>query len=135
MRVVLDTNVLVSALVGHGRPRRLLIELLEGHGVVSSAQMLGELGDVLSRSRLGFPKGQVDDFLLILVRGSVMATPVDCPGVIAEDPDDDVVIATALGGGAQYIVSGDRHLLGLREFRGIRVVSVREMLDILGNGN
>jgi putative PIN family toxin of toxin-antitoxin system len=131
LRVVLDTNVLVSALVGHGRPRRLLIRLLEEHEIVSSKQMLAELGDVLSRRRIGFTRSQVNDFLLILVRGSTLATIVDCPEIVAEDPDDDMVVATALEGRAEYIVSGDRHLLGLKEFRGIRVVTVGEMLDIL----
>lgn len=133
MRVVLDTNVLVSALVGHGRPRHLLIRLFEGHEIVSSKQMLAELGDVLSRRKFGFTRNQLKEFLLIMVKGSIVATIIEIPEIIAEDPNDNVVLATALEGEAEYIISGDKHLLRLREHRGIRIVSVREMLEILGD--
>lgn len=133
MRVVLDTNVLVSALVGHGRSRRLLIRLFEGHEIVSSKQMLAELGDVLSRRKFGFMRRQLNEFLLIMVKRSIVATIIEIPEIVAEDPDDNVVLATALEGEAEYIISGDKHLLRLREYRGIRIVSVREMLEILGD--
>lgn len=133
MRVVLDTNVLVSALVGHGRSRRLLIRLFEGHEIVSSKQMLAELGDVLSRRKFGFMRRQLNEFLLIMVKRSILATIMEIPEIVAEDPDDNVVLATALEGEAEYIISGDKHLLRLREYRGIRIVSVREMLEILGD--
>jgi len=93
--------------------------------------MLAELANVLSRSKFGFTRHQIDEFLSIMVKGSILATIVECPRVIEEDPDDNVVLATALEGRAEFIVSGDRHLLSLREFRGIRIVTVREMLETL----
>jgi putative PIN family toxin of toxin-antitoxin system len=134
MRVVLDTNVLVSALVGHGKPRRLLFKLLEGHEVVSSKQMLTELEDVLSRERFGFTQRQIDEFLSIMARGFIIVRLAECPEVIPEDPDDDVVLATASEGQAGYVVSGDRHLLKLGQYRGIKIVAVKEMLELLRNG-
>jgi len=131
LRVVLDTNVIISALVGHGKSRHLLTKLFEKYEIVSSKQMLAELGDVLSRRKFGFTRNQINEFLLMMIRGSIAATVTECPEIIVEDPDDDVVLATALEGGADFIVSGDKHLLSLREFRGIRIVTVREMLEIL----
>jgi len=131
MRVVLDTNVLISALVGHGKPRRLLIWLFREHELLSSRQMLAELEDVLSRSKFGLTRSQIDEFLTLLVKRFIISEIEEIPEVVAEDPDDDVVLATALAGGAEYIVTGDRHLLGLREYEGIRIVSVGEMLKSL----
>ena len=131
MRVVLDTNVLVSALIGHGKPRRLLAKLLEGHEIVSSKQMLAELEDVLSRGRFGFTRRQINKFLSIMARGSTLAMAMECPEIISEDPDDDVVLATALEGRAGYVVSGDRHLLKLKEYKGIMIVPVSDMLKKL----
>jgi len=131
LRVVLDTNVLVSALVGHGKSRRLLTKLFEGHEIVSSKQMLAELEDVLSRRKFGFTRHQLDEFLLIMVRRSIVATVMECAEIITEDPDDDVVLATALEGEAGYIVSGDKHLLRLKEFKGIKIVTVGETLELL----
>ena len=131
MRVVLDTNVLVSALVGHGKPRRLFVKLIEGHEIISSKQMLAELEGVLSRDRFQFTRRQIEEFLVILVRGSTMVTVAEPPEVITEDPDDDMVCATASEGQAEYIVSGERHLLRLKEHKGIRIVAVKEMLEHL----
>ena len=131
MRVVLDTNVLISALISHGKPRRLLIRLFREHEPVSSRQMLAELEDVLSRSKFGLTRSRVDEFLGILVKRFIVSEVEEIPELISEDPDDDVVLATALAGGADYIVTGDGHLLGLREYQGIRIVSVGEMLKAL----
>lgn len=51
--------------------------------------------------------------------------------VVTQDPDDDIVLRAAYDSRADYIVSGDEHMLALREFRGIRIVTVSEMLELL----
>ena len=130
--MVLDTNVLVSAVVGHGKPRRLLSELLEKHEVVSSAPMLAELADVLSREKFSaVGQSLVDSFLSILVANTDVVTIKHPLKVVQEDPDDDVVLNTAVEGRAAFLVSGDRHLLKLKRFRDTRVVTVDEMLQKL----
>jgi putative PIN family toxin of toxin-antitoxin system len=134
MRVVLDTNVLVSALVSHGKSRRLLTKLFEGHEIVSSKQMLAELVDVLSSEKFGLNRRQIEEFLSIMVRKSLVATVTECPEIITEDPDDNTILATASEGEAEYIVSGDRHLLELREFGEIKIVTVGKMLELLRIG-
>jgi putative PIN family toxin of toxin-antitoxin system len=132
VRVVIDTNVLVSALIGHGKPRRLVAELLEGHQVVSSRQMLAELVDVLSREKFKeAEKSQVNSFLSILSSRVVLVTVKQSFKTVVEDPDDDMVLSTAHEGKATYIVSGDGHLLNLKRFGGIRIVTVNEMLQLL----
>ncbi|MDG7024979.1 MAG: putative toxin-antitoxin system toxin component, PIN family [Nitrososphaerota archaeon] len=75
MRVVVDTNVLISAFIGHGRPRRLVSKLLERHEVITSPQLLAELVDVLSREK--FPETdeqQVKSFLSIISRKAMVVT-------------------------------------------------------------
>jgi len=130
--VVVDTNVLISALVGHGKPRRLVTKLLTEHVIVTSRDMLAELADVLSREKFKEVKsGQVNVFLSILVSKAIVVSGIEQLKVISEDPDDDVVLGTAYKGEASYIVTGDKHLLNLKEFRGIGIVSVGSMLDLL----
>ncbi|MFQ6135224.1 MAG: putative toxin-antitoxin system toxin component, PIN family [Nitrososphaerales archaeon] len=132
VRVVVDTNVLVSALVGRGKPRRLLLKLLEKHSVVLSRQMLAELADVLSREKFGEVRSsQIDRFLSGLVRKSKLVTVRSRFKVIGEDPDDDIVLNTAYAGRAGYIVTGDRHLLALKNFKGTGIVKVSRMLEII----
>jgi putative PIN family toxin of toxin-antitoxin system len=132
--VVLDTNVLISALVGHGKPRRLVLRLLEGETVVSSMEMMAELADVLSRVKFtDIKSSQVNSFLSKFAKRVVVVTFKRRFKIVEEDPDDDIVLSTAYGGDARYIISGDKHLLKLKEFRGIEIVTVKEMLELLRN--
>ena len=130
--VVIDTNVLISALVGHGEPKQLVIRLLEDHTAVSSRAMLAELADVLSREKFREVKNsQVNSFLTIFGSKAVVVAVKQPFQAVAEDPDDDIVLSTAYDGNAGYIVSGDTHLLKVKEFRGIRIVTVKQMLELL----
>ncbi len=129
---VIDTNVLISALLGHGKPRRLVTKLLQGHTLVSSMQMLAELEDVLSREKFQEVRNaQAIEFLSILLTKTLHITVKQPPRIVTEDPDDDLVLATTDQGAADYIITGDKHLLTLRKFKGIKIVTVNEMLEIL----
>ena len=131
---VIDTNVLVSALVGHGKPRRLVLKLIEQHTVVTSTAMLAEFADVLARDKFAEIKAsQINSLLAILARKSVFVDVKQPLKLFAEDPDDDIVLTTAYEGKARYVVSGDKHLLGMKEFKGIKVVTVKDMLELLKN--
>ena len=130
-RVVLDTNVLVSALIDDGKPRKLVLELLDKYTVILSRQMLAELADVVSRNKFSVKSGQVDRFLSSLVRMSQLVSDVARFKVVLEDPDDDVVLNTAYTGRAEFIVTGDRHLLELDKFKKTKIVTVNQMLEIL----
>ena len=130
---MVDTNVLISAVVGHGRPRRLVTILLERHQVVSSRQMLAEFVEVISRREfVQVGRSRVRSFLSIFIRQAEIVPVKQTTRVIAQDPDDDVVLGTAVEGNASLIVSGDRHLLDLKRFRGIRILTVEESLELLG---
>jgi len=131
VRVVVDTNILVSALINRGKPKKLVLKLLEEHTVILSRQMLAELADVLTRDKFAVKTAQVDRFLAVLVRKSKIVTPSSRFKIIREDPDDDVVLNTAYAGKAEYIVTGDRHLLALKEFKRTKIVKVNQMLESL----
>ncbi len=105
--------------------------LLGRHQVVCSSQMLSEFAEVMSREKFSqVSRSQVDSFLSIILRRAALVNVKQTRRVIAEDPEDDMVLSTALEGNASCIVSGDRHLLGLKRFRGVRIVTVEEMLLI-----
>ena len=132
VRVVVDTNVLISSLVGHGSPRALVTELLDKHIVLSSAQLIAEFLDVLSREKFSaIGRSQVNEFLSILTENLVILKIKSVPKIVTEDPDDDIILAIASQGGADYIVSGDTHLLRLESYEGIPIIPVRRMLDEL----
>lgn len=131
-RVVLDTNILISGLLHNGKPRRLLELAIEGRmEIVSSAEMIDELAAVLSREKFGLSKEEqaiMVDFIIRLSRITALRSRFK---VVKQDPDDDIVINTALDGNAQYIVSGDKKILGLKQFGNIRMLTASEMIGLI----
>ncbi len=94
--------------------------------------MLAELADVLSRAKFGeTDERQRHQFLAILARRAVVVRLRSSVSVIAQDPADDIVLGTAAEGKASHVVSGDKHLLDLGQYRGIRIVTPNEMLELL----
>ena len=106
--------------------------MLQSHQLISSPQMLAELADVLSREKFDeTDERQRHKFLSILARRATVVRPRRSISVIAEDPADDIVLGTAFEGKASHVVSGDKHLLDLGQYRGIRIVRPNEMLELL----
>jgi len=131
VRAVIDTNVLVSALIHDGKPRKLILELLNKHTVILSRQMLAELADVAGRDKFNVTGSQVDRFLSIMVKMAKIVPDNALFKEVASDPDDDVVLNVAYTGKADYIVTGDKHLLTLNNFKKTKIVTVNQMLEIL----
>ena len=133
MRVVLDTSVLVSALLWRGTPHRLL-QRLEQRGValVITPRMIQELREVLPRpkfvGRLHALNVSVDMLLDSVLEHVELFPDRTIAPVIREDPTDDRVLAAAQAANASLIVSGDLHLLRLRTFAGIPIVTPRQAL-------
>ena len=130
--VVFDTNVLISATLStRGNPFRCISAAKEG--VVTSitcVEILDEYEEKL-RDKFGF---EHDRALAAAQEIRGLSRVVTIPGmlkVIAEDHDDNMVIECAVIGEAEFIVSGDRHILGLKEHAGIRIVRVAEFIEIV----
>lgn len=134
MRLVLDTNVVASALLWGGLPGKLLRAGRNENTLFTSAPLLGELTDILFRSK--FEKKiaasllSIDQIVDFYAELAVMVRPRPTPR-LAPDPDDDVVIGTALAAKAELIVTGDRTLLAVAAFSGGRIVSVRDALQAI----
>lgn len=135
MRLVLDTNVVASAILWGGTPRLMLHAAREKRvELFTSTAMLAELTDILGRRK--FAKKTAASQLTIdqLVDGyaqlAALVRPTDIARV-APDPDDDVVIGTALAAKAELIVTGDKPLLAVSEHQGVKIVGVNEALKAL----
>jgi len=136
MRVVLDTNSVVSGLLWHGSPRSVLDLARSGQlSLFTSGVLLSELYDVLSRQKFAARLAAAGTTARELMLGYaalttvVRAAPVS--GAVPEDPDDDQVLGCAIASKADFIVSGDSHLLRLREYEGVPIRSAGELLELL----
>jgi putative PIN family toxin of toxin-antitoxin system len=134
MKIVLDTNVLVSALIKEGKPRQLLFKIIKSrHQLITSMKILEELAVVTDEPKIRTYVSEEDvaDFLRDIAMASKMVEVKSSLKVIKEDPDDNTILNTAVDAKASYIVSGDQHLLDLKRYRRARIVSVEEMFRII----
>lgn len=135
MRIVLDTNVVLSALLWRGTPYRLLSTIRQHEHVelFSSPALLTELGDVLTRSmptaRLALLRRAAHEVLREYADAAELVIPAAVPPVVAADADDDQVIAAAVAAEADLLVSGDRHLLAFGRHNGFDIVTAADALE------
>jgi putative PIN family toxin of toxin-antitoxin system len=126
VRLVFDTNVLVAAtLSSRGRCGELVEYCSLEHELISSDALIAELHDKLLR-KFRFPPERAAERVAVFVAHSRIVMPRPLPSPVCRDPDDDIVLATAVAGTCACIVTGDKDLLVLREYAGIRIISPRE---------
>lgn len=136
MKVVADTNTVVSGLLWRGAPRQVLDLAREDKiTLYTSPALLAELIDVLQREKfavrlkkVGTNAEKLSREYSALVR-TIHAKPIQ--PVILADPDDDAVLACAISASAKIIVSGDSHLRDLGRYRDIPILTARAFLDQL----
>jgi uncharacterized protein len=129
VKVVADTNVLVSALIfPGGLPEAVYRLALEGKiELVTSRPLLAELGRVLAE-KFGWEPEQAEEAVALLVRLAEIVEPSETISDVDADPADNRVLEAAAAGGAAAIVSGDRHLLELKAWRGVPITTPAAVL-------
>ena len=133
MRVVLDTNVIVSGLNFPGNERLVLDLARRGrYALVLSPLILDEVRGVLVR-KFDWNETVSDRAIAMLGDSATIIEPRQLPNVIANNEADNRILACAIESGADYLVTGDRrHLLPLGEHRGTKIVNAPRFLSALG---
>ncbi len=132
MKVVFDTNILISAAIAKGKPHKLLIKAIsKDFTILTSDVLLVELEDVISRQKFKLTSNEKKKFINTLKKTVKIIKLKSTFKIVKEDPDDDIVLNTAYDAKASYIVSGDKHLLKLKKFKGVKIVNADKMLGIL----
>jgi len=131
-RVVLDTNVLVSAIISDGKPRALFGKGIDNQfDMLTSEPLLKELARVLRRPKFKTSPSEIRRVTRALLNSAEVVQVKSKIEVVKEDPEDDMIIETAIDGHADFIVTGDRHLLNLGSFRNINITTVEKALKLL----
>jgi len=140
LRITPDTNVLVrGTLSPEGAAGRLLAAWVAGDvALVTCLDVVSEFEEVLTRAhirnRYRHITAHAAAAAATLRRNAVLVSLTEVPPVVAQDPDDDVVLACAVSGGVDFIITGDHHLLGLRIHQGIPILTAEGFLPILRSG-
>jgi len=128
IKVVLDTNVFISALFWKGAPYQIFKRILEG-AILNfiSPKILEELKSRLLE-KFKLPPEKVKEFLEIIVFNSQIVYPKKKLSVVKKDPEDNKILECALEAKASFVISGDKHLLEIKEYKGIKIISPKEFL-------
>jgi putative PIN family toxin of toxin-antitoxin system len=130
MRIVLDTNVFISGVFFSGPPYQILDAWRDGRAqLLVSSEIMLEYQQVGERLAKQFPGVELGPILNLLTYTAEIISAPDLPEKVCSDSDDDKFLSCAVAGNANCIVSGDKHLLDVSGYRGVKVVRPRMFLD------
>jgi len=132
MRAILDTNVFVSGIFWEGNFCSQIIDKWRNKEfeLVSSIEILDELVKTLKDFKIQMPDEMIEEWRNLIIENSIIVEPTTKLDVIKEDPDDNKFLEAGVTGKANFIISQDNHLLKLKEYQGIKIVSPEELLLI-----
>ena len=136
MKITTDTNILVSGTFWRGDSARILKMIDNGEiELILSEELIEEYKDVINRDEI---IGKIKNKNLILnkaivkiLKDATIVEPRKKLNIVIEDPDDNMVLECAIEGKSDYIITNDNHLLKLKEYQGIKILTPEEFLRIL----
>jgi putative PIN family toxin of toxin-antitoxin system len=132
LRAVLDTNILISAILFGGKPRQILDKAIRGEiRLCLSEPILEELKGVLKRSKFDYSPEMIQFILTELTAIADFVNPSETINVVLEDPEDNRILECAVQAKANYVISGDFHLLKLSKYLNIEVLNAAAFLGKL----
>jgi hypothetical protein len=137
MKAAFDSNILVSALIKpEGKPAQIVARAREGEFQVALCDAIREETYRVFHYRhiqrkFQLSEKDIEDFLIAVFELEPLITIQHIENLIPHDPPDNIILACALEGGADYLVSGNLHLLDLKQHRGVKIVTPTQFLEIL----
>jgi len=135
MKTVLDANVIVSASVWGGNPRKIINRFSDGlDKLFITTDIVDEVEYVLRRPMFGLSSEEVEQRIAEIERlgNEVFVSPEHRITGVCRDLDDEIYLECAIAAGAGYIITGDKDLLVLKEYGDVKIVNARSYLDIVG---
>jgi putative PIN family toxin of toxin-antitoxin system len=130
MRVLLDTNVLVSAVTTRGLCADIVRAVLADHELVTCTKVLQEITRIL-HTKFSVPDSLISEYLELIRQDAILAEAEEAPDIQIKDVDDIEIIGAAISGKADVMVTGDREVLDIKPMRKLRIVSPRAFWEEL----
>jgi uncharacterized protein len=131
VRIVLDTNVLIAALIARGTCHELLEHCVVQHELITSEFILNELREKLT-DKFKYPEAMSDEAVAVLRSRMKVINPTPLKDPVCRDADDDNILAAAVDARCDFIITGDKDLLVLNPYEGVSIVSPRAFFDVEG---
>ena len=129
IRVVPDTNIIISSIFWRGAPYKLMKRGFKGDiELVISPEIIEEVIDRL-QNKFDTPQEKIEKTVDLLTTFCTVVNPSTRLDLVVVDPKDNKILECAIAGKAKFVVSGDRHLLDIKNFKDVKIVHVKEFLD------
>ena len=136
MKVVIDTNVLLSAVLFAGTPGRILEAWRNGKvELVIAPDIVDEYVRVAERLEERYDDVEIQPIIALVVQNATLVPATRLPGPVCDDPDDDKFLACALSSGTGMVVSGDKKLRAASGYEGIQILTPRQFVDRFLSGS
>src|SRR3989344_2693244 len=130
-KIVLDTNILISAFGWEGKPKEIFRRVLNHEfELIMSKKQLEELTRVLDYPKFEFIEDQKLRFIAIITEIVTIIETEGTLNIIKDDLSDNIILESAIKSKTRFLVSGDDHLLSLKEYSGVKIVTASEFLEL-----
>jgi putative PIN family toxin of toxin-antitoxin system len=132
MKIVIDSNVFVSSFFWGGNPREVFERVINGFDeLYITDEIIREIMSVMSSNRFNASSIEIEDYVKIIGKYSKNIASKNVPKSISRDKDDDKILQCGLDGNVDYIVTGDKDLLVLKEYKTIKIIKPKDYLEIV----
>ena len=130
-KVVIDTNIYISAIFWGGKPRKILDMGRDDRILIfTSSEIEGEIAEKL-RTKFRLAKEEIEQIISDFSTFTIPVKITNAIRAVLDDPDDDKFVECAVSCGADFIISGDKHLLNMKEYHGIKILRASECLSLI----
>jgi len=130
MKIVIDSNVFVSSFFWGGHPREVFERVINGFDeLYITDEIIKEITSVMSSSKFNINSIEIEDYIKIIEKYSQKIALKNAPKLISRDNDDDKILQCGLDGNVDYIVTGDKDLLVLKEYETIKILNPKDYLE------
>ena len=132
MKIVIDTNIFISSFFWGGNPKEVFERVVNGlDELIITDEILHEIAVVMSSSKFSLEKSEIDDYVKIIERFSRKIKSVNKLVFSSRDPDDDKILKCAISGDVDFIITGDKDLLVIKEYETIKIMKPKDYLELL----
>ena len=133
MKVVLDTNVFISGIHWTGASKKILHAWHNKQfELISSIPIIEKITKTLTNFKIPLSAEDILEWEQIIIENAILVEPSEKLDIVKEDHDDNKFLEAAITGNVEYVVTQDKHLLKIKEFQGIKIVTPEEFLKVFG---
>jgi putative PIN family toxin of toxin-antitoxin system len=130
MKIVLDSNIFVSSFYWQGNPRKVFDRITNGFDeLYITDKILKEISEVMSSEKFDTNKHEIEEYIEIIESYSVKVLPENGIEEVSRDKDDDKILQCGLEGNVDFIITGDKDLLVLKEYKGMKIINPKDYLE------